>query len=225
MARQHHFWDMDHTIIDQDCDVSWKGFMIAKGLAAPVDRQVAEGFFRDYQEGLLNEKAFLHFQLREFRGRTPREMELLAEEHFQTLVKASVRPDAYERIQAQIHDGYQVCLLTGTNRIVALPVARHFGITQVLATELELRAGCYTGQILGRYCAGEGKLARLHHYCRSKSIALAEIHYYGDSVSDIEVLQKVGHPVVVNPQPALRARAQQEGWPVLEFASSRGSAK
>jgi HAD superfamily hydrolase (TIGR01490 family) len=223
MARQHHFWDMDHTIIDQDCDVSWKSFMIAKGLAAPVDRQVAEGFFRDYQAGFLNEKAFLHFQLREFRGRPPREMEVLAEEHFQSLVKATVRSDAFERIQAQIREGHQVYLLTATNRIVAMPVARYFGISQVLATELELRAGCYTGQILGRYCAGEGKLARLRHYCRSKSINLAEIHYYGDSVSDIEVLQKVGHPVAVNPQPGLRSRAQAEGWPVVEFGAAPGA--
>jgi HAD superfamily hydrolase (TIGR01490 family) len=218
MARQHHFWDMDHTILDQDCDVSWKEFLISKGLADPIDRQVAEGFFRDYQEGFLNEKAFLHFQLREFRGRPPREMELLAEEHFQGYVKPSVRADAYERIQAQIRAGHLVYLLTGTNRIVAMPVARHFGIAQVLATELELRSGCYTGQILGRYCAGEGKLARLRHYCRSKNINLAEIHYYGDSVADIEVLQKVGHPVAVNPKPGLLAKAHQEGWPVLEFS-------
>jgi len=219
MARQYHFWDMDHTIIDQDCDVSWKVFMITKGLALPVDRQVADTFYRDYQDGFLNEKAFLHFQLREFRGRTPREMELLAEEHFQGFVKASVRTEALERIRAQMAAGHQVYLLTGTNRIVALPVARHFGISQVLATELELRAGCYTGHILGRYCAGEGKLARLHHYCRSKSINLADIHYYGDSLADIEVMQKVGHPVAVNPQPVLRAKALERGWPVLELKS------
>lgn len=217
MTRQHHFWDMDHTIIDQDCDVSWKEFLISKGLADPVDRKVAEGFFRDYTEGLLNEKAFLHFQLREFKGRTPQEMERLAEEHFQTFVRGSIRAEALDRIQGLLREGHMVYLLTGTNRIVALPVARHFGISQVLATELELRAGCYTGQILGRYCAGEGKLARLLHFCRSKGLNLAEIFYYGDSVADIDVLQKVGHPVAVNPTPSLLARAQAEGWPVLEF--------
>jgi len=218
MTRQHHFWDMDHTIIDQDCDVTWKEFMITKGLADPVDREVAAGFFREYQEGRLNERAFLHFQLREFKGRTPREMELLAEEHFRICVAAQVRSDAFARIQDQIRSGHQVYLLTGTNRIVALPVARHFGIPNVLATELELREGCFTGKILGRYCTGEGKLARLTHYCRNKNINPAEIHYYGDSVADIEVLQKVGHPVAVNPRPALRSRAQLEGWQVLEFS-------
>ena len=28
-----YFWDMDHTIINNDCDVSWKAFMHAKGIA------------------------------------------------------------------------------------------------------------------------------------------------------------------------------------------------
>jgi len=217
MTRQHHFWDMDHTIINQDCDVTWKEFMIAKGFADPVDREVAAGFFREYQEGRLNERAFLHFQLREFRGHPPREMELLAEEHFRTIVQTSVRPEAFDKIQGQIRDGHLVYLLTGTNRVVAAPVARHFCIPQVLATELELRDGRFSGRILGRYCTGEGKLARLRHYCRSKGIDPAEIHYYGDSLADIEVFQKVGHPIVVNPRPALRSRAQLEGWQVLEF--------
>ena len=37
-----HFWDMDHTLIDNDCDVSWKEFLIAEGLAPAADRELVD---------------------------------------------------------------------------------------------------------------------------------------------------------------------------------------
>ena len=38
-----------------------------------------------------------------------------------------------------------------------------------------------------------------------------------DSITDVPLLECVGHPTAVNPDRALRKLAAERGWPVLEF--------
>ena len=37
-----YVWDMDHTIIDNDCDVSWKKFLVEKKIAPESDFEEAD---------------------------------------------------------------------------------------------------------------------------------------------------------------------------------------
>ena len=78
-----HFFDMDHTLIDADCDVTWKEFMLAEKLAPESAREQAEKFFEDYNLGRLDFEAFTRFQLAEFAGRTEAETAELCRRHFQ----------------------------------------------------------------------------------------------------------------------------------------------
>ena len=48
---------------------------------------------------------------------------------------------------------------------------------------------------------------------------LAASTAYSDSHTDLPFLETVGHPVVVNPDRALRRVAAERGWPVLEFSA------
>jgi hypothetical protein len=54
-------------------------------------------------------------------------------------------------------------------------------------------------------------LAEEHHYDLSRSYA------YSDSVTDLDMLEVVGHPYAVNPDRDLRREAVSRGWPVLVF--------
>jgi phosphoserine phosphatase len=42
-------------------------------------------------------------------------------------------------------------------------------------------------------------------------------YFYSDSRNDLPLLQVVDHPHVVNPDPTLRAHAEQAGWPILNW--------
>jgi phosphoserine phosphatase len=48
-------------------------------------------------------------------------------------------------------------------------------------------------------------------------IDLTESYAYSDSLSDLPMLEAVGNPVVVNPDPALAAIAKEAGWQVMRF--------
>ncbi|MCU0661276.1 MAG: HAD-IB family hydrolase [Myxococcota bacterium] len=213
----HHFFDMDHTLIDNDCDVSWKAFLIETGRADAAQRAEVERFYGAYERNELDERSFLAFQLAEFVGQGQATMRQLAEEHFEAKVRPTIFPQAWTLLADIVARGDQIHLLTATNRIVASPVAEYLTIPDVIATELEVDNNLYTGRIVDLYCCGPGKLERLERRCSQLEVELRDIFYYGDSVSDVIVLEAVGHPVATNPMPAVRELAARRHWPVLDF--------
>lgn len=215
-----HIWDMDHTLIDNDCDVSWKEFLVAQGMAPPEDLQQVQFFFDQYRANRLDWEAFMAFQLKEFRGRRPEDMAPVTLAHFEQVVQPRIYTEARELLAQQQAVGAMICLLTATNRPIATPLARHLGLAQVMATELELAEGRYTGRIAGVYCGGEGKVAHLRRLCLELGVEARDVSYYGDSAADIPTLEWVGRPVAVNPSPELRAAAEAGGWQVLAFGKT-----
>ena len=47
--------------------------------------------------------------------------------------------------------------------------------------------------------------------------------FYSDSMNDVPLLEKVNHPVATNPDPRLRALAQERGWRILDLFSAPAS--
>lgn len=215
--RDYHFWDMDHTLVGCDCEVSWKRFLVETGFAAEQDLELADRFFSDYAQGRLDAQAYLDFQLKDFQGRPVDKMEAMAEQHFQSRVVQHVYEGARQMVQSQLAADDLVVLLTATNKVIASPVARHFGIEIVVATEFDTEGGTFNGKLRSEYCLGPGKLARLQAYCGQNGIALSRVHYYGDSIPDLHVLKEVGFPVAVNPMSGLLRVAQEAGWRVIDF--------
>ena len=212
-----HFWDMDHTIINNDCDVSWKEFMIFKGLCGDEAREKADYFYEQYKNECLDINEFLKFQLEEFKGNSVEHMRKLCLEHCEKFVKDKVYSQAKEMISQQIESGLTVCLLTATNRFIAEPVADLLGIKHILATELELADGKFTGSHDGIYCCAEGKIDHLKGFLAKHGGRIEDTAYYGDSSNDIVILEQVGHQFAVNPGDKLKQAAERNGWEVLDF--------
>ena len=78
--------------------------------------------------------------------------------------------------------------------------------------------GRYTGRLAGPFCYGAGKADVLRALAAEHGYDLDSSYAYSDSVSDLPMLELVGHPVAVNPEAELRAVAAERGWPVVESA-------
>lgn len=100
------FFDMDHTVLDTDCDVSWKYFLVDKGLAPPSHRAEADRFLDLYYQGRTPVDEFVKFQLNEFENRSSDEMRVLADEHFQQRVQEYIFPQAIKEILNMTNRGY-----------------------------------------------------------------------------------------------------------------------
>ena len=212
-----YFFDMDHTLIDNDCDVSWIEFLVRHQLAPADSLQQADFFYEQYKEGKLDLDTFFQFQLAAFTGHTPEQLAVLADQHFAEMVHHTIYDRAQKLVSDALASGRPVVLLTATNEVLAAPFARALRIPHLLATRLELHDGRYTGRISGVYCGGVGKIGFAETFCREHGSCLAQAAYYGDSINDVPLLRLVGFPYAVNPAPALRAETWANGWPILEL--------
>jgi HAD superfamily hydrolase (TIGR01490 family) len=210
------FFDMDHTLINNDCDVSWKQFAVAEGLAPVDDLREADRFFKLYEAGQLPVDEFLLFQLNEFSGRTIEEMRDWSLRHFEQVVKKRIYADGVKAINSAKAQGV-VAVLSATNSVLCQPLADYLGIEHIEATELEVIDGVFTGKLSAEYRCGEGKVSAARDFCAVRGFDLSAAAYYGDSYSDHFILDAVGFPYAVNPNHKLRECAEQKGWPILTW--------
>ena len=92
---------------------------------------------------------------------------------------------------------------------------RHFRSEHMLVTELEVEGGRFTGRALGPVCFGGGKVTKAESFAVDHAIDLTNSYFYSDSIADLPMLEKVGNPYVVDPDPRLGNEAQRRGWPSL----------
>ncbi|MDY6050345.1 MAG: HAD family hydrolase [Corynebacterium sp.] len=114
--------------------------------------------------------------------------------------------------------GRDVVLVSASTSDLIDPIAAELGADHVIASELDIADGTYTGHIL-HYNKGEEKVAAIHALAAEEGYDLAESYAYSDSATDIPMLASVGHPVAVNPDRELRSHANETGWTILTFTN------
>lgn len=210
-------FDMDHTLLDNDCDLSWKEFLVERTLAPLSAIQEGDHYYDLYCQGKLEIDTFLDFQLKEFVGKTKAEMEKLSEEHFIQKVKPKIYPFFKELLSEVAEKDIPTAIVTATNDVVAGTTANFLNITKLISTQTELINGIYTGKISGLYNYSEQKISRAKEYVDELSITLNECAYFGDSLSDYPLLKSVGFPFMVNPKEALIKKPESQKWPTLSL--------
>ena len=131
-----------------------------------------------------------------------------------------MKPAAIELVQSHLRAGDMVVITSATNEFVTRPIAQAFGVQELIATELERDAtGWFTGALQGQPNMREGKVVRMNEWlvARGLSWETVESTFYSDSMNDVPLLERVNHPVATNPEPRLRALAQERGWRVLDL--------
>jgi HAD superfamily hydrolase (TIGR01490 family) len=135
-------------------------------------------------------------------------------EHY---VQPKVRHNVMERVQEHHRSGHQIILLSGTPLPLLEAIGRQLGIEEVVGTPLITRNGRYTGGSELPVCQGVNKVVRLERHLNDvDDVDWLESWAYADSYTDLHVLERVGHPVAVYPDPLLAGHAREHGWEVIE---------
>jgi HAD superfamily hydrolase (TIGR01490 family) len=114
--------------------------------------------------------------------------------------------------------GHVVAIVSASTQYVVEPMATYLGINeQFVCTHLESQDGQLTGRVIPPVCYGEGKVVWAERFAAEYGVDLDASYFYTDSISDLPLLQRVAHPVAVNPDVRLRRLATQRGWQVLRF--------
>lgn len=85
-------------------------------------------------------------------------------------------------------------------------------VEHVVATELEVTGGQFTGRIKPPMSYGQGKVVLAEKLAQLHGVSLEKATFYSDSVTDLPLLERVGTPVAINPDGRLRRVAERRGW-------------
>lgn len=211
-------FDLDNTLIGGDSDVLWGEYLVKLGIYDAEDYGRAHRkFYQDYLEGCLDIQAFLRFQMRVLGQYAPDTLHAWRDEFVAEKIRPILLSRAQELVQSHRGQGHRLLIITATNRFITAPIARLFGIEELIATEPEMRDGRYTGLPTGVPSYAEGKVERFRAWLREQPQAPRESWFYSDSHNDIPLLRQVTHPVAVDPDPKLAAFAESQKWEAISL--------
>lgn len=133
--------------------------------------------------------------------------------------------EGLKRISWHIGEQHRVFLVSGTLAPLARTIARSLpGDIGVVASELEVCAGCWTGRLASEHISGKAKARALRALCAEHGLRPDQSYAYGDGINDLPMLESVGHPAAVNPTTKLRRIARRRGWPVHSWTTLHSAA-
>ena len=213
-------FDLDNTLLAGDSDYAWAQHLIDAGVLDAEEYNARNDWFFDrYKDGTLDIHEFLEFQLAPL-ARHPREQ---LDAWHRDFMERRIRPmiAAPARALVKRHAGDLTAIVTATNRFITAPIARELGVANLLATDIEEVDGRFTGKPHGTPTFREGKIRCVDEWLAARGTTLADYEswFYSDSHNDLPLLERVTHPVAVDPDDTLRAVAAARGWELLSLRS------
>jgi HAD superfamily hydrolase (TIGR01490 family) len=141
----------------------------------------------------------------------------IVRETFEGTVTPLIYAEVLDLFDEHRRAGRTVVIVSSSPEEIVGPIGEHLGVDRVIATRAKVDAeGRYTGE-LDFYAYGPHKAVAMRELAEREGIDLTASYAYSDSVTDLPMLEVVGHPHVVNPDRDLARVAAEREWPVLSF--------
>ena len=211
------FFDMDKTLIAENSGALFMRYRYEQGQLSGWELASGLGAYLRYKIGALDIRAWTADAMQQFAGESERALVREANVWFEERVAPTIYPEAEEIVRSHLKEGHVVAIVSGATKYVVKPLAARLGVKHILYTRLEVEHGRFTGRVIEPICFEEGKIYWLQQFIEDQAIDLARSYFYTDSITDRPLLDLVGHPVAVNPDPLLYREAVRRSWPVRFF--------
>jgi phosphatidylglycerophosphatase C len=192
-------FDVDKTLTTGDCVVPFlrrvggRRFLVRLAVRSPQLAVAVVRRRRDRIKAVATRVAV--------RGRRHDEIEVEARRFAESVWERRMRPDTVARLRWHLDQGHRVVLVSASYRDYLVPLAERLGAHAVLSTELEVRNGVCTGELNGPNCRATVKVDRLRSWIAGQGFDTVEIHAYGDSAGDRDLLALADRPTLVGASP------------------------
>jgi HAD superfamily hydrolase (TIGR01490 family) len=214
------FFDLDKTIISRSSSLAlsrplYRAGMVSRG-------QLLRGAYAQLVYLLVGADENKMERLKEgmlalTKGWDRSEVERLVQDVILDVIDPYVYQEALDLIELHRSEGRRIYIVSSSPEEIVRPLARHFGVSGVIATRAEIGDdGRYTGE-LEFYAYGEQKAEAIRALAARVGIELAGSFAYSDSITDVPLLETVGNPVAVNADKELRKIAEERGWQIRDF--------
>ncbi|MEO8601147.1 MAG: HAD family hydrolase [bacterium] len=212
------FFDLDKTLISRNSATLWIRAEYAAGRVTRWQALQALSYVLGYGLGFVAIEDTLRRSITAIAGHSEPEMRERARLFYEREVRPLFRPGARAVIAQHRAAGDRLVLLTSSSNYMSEPSCADLGLDDYLCNRFEVDAdGRYTGRAVEPLCYGAGKVALATRYAAAHGARLADAVFYTDSIADLPMLEAVGRPVAVHPDPKLRRVAQRRGWPVVDW--------
>lgn len=218
-------FDLDHTLLPIDSDHEWGRFLVRLGVVdqAYYERE-NERFYNDYKNGQLDIQRFLKFAFEPLARHSKQTLDEWHNQFMQEVIEPHIRDEALTLVKKHQDQGDLCCVVTATNSFVTRPIAKRFGIAELIATEpeqvLKDDVIVFTGHVQGEPNFREGKVAHVTTWLAQQGLDWASLPnsmFYSDSMNDLPLLEKVATPIATNPDDRLRQLAITRNWQILNL--------
>jgi HAD superfamily hydrolase (TIGR01490 family) len=215
------FFDLDKTIISRSSTLAFGPSFYRHGLISrnqAFRSALGQLIFRlggaDHQrmERIRSEVGAL------CRGWPAARVSEIVARHLHQIILPHVYAEAHRLIAGHRDRGEDVIIVSSSGQEMVGPIGAWLGASEIIATRMAVADGCYTGE-MEFWAYGEAKADKVRELAARHGYRLADCYAYSDSVTDLPLLEAVGHPHAVNPDRALRRIARERCWPVLSFGS------
>jgi HAD superfamily hydrolase (TIGR01490 family) len=214
------FFDLDKTIVSRSSSLAlsrplYRAGMVSRG-------QLLRGAYAQLVYLLVGADERKMERLKEgmlqlTKGWDRGQVERLVQDVLLDVIDPYVYQEALDLIEMHKQAGRRIYIVSSSPEEVVRPLARHFGVSGVIATRAQVGPdNRYTGE-LEFYAYGAQKAEAMRMLASRAGLDLDGSYAYSDSITDVPMLEAVGHPVAVNPDKDLRHVADEQGWEIQNF--------
>jgi HAD superfamily hydrolase (TIGR01490 family) len=220
------FFDLDKTIISRSSTLAFAPAFYRHGLISRA--QVLRGAFAQLTFRLAGAGQHRMERVRDqisclCQGWDVGLIAQIVTEGLADVIGPHVYAEARQLLDNHHRQGHDVLIASTSGYEIVAPIGAMLGASAVIATRLEIADDRYTGAV-EFYAYGQAKADGVSKLAAERGYCLADCFAYSDSITDLPLLELVGHPHVVNPDRALRKIARARSWPVLAFSRTGDAA-
>ena len=213
------FFDLDRTLIDCNSATLWVRAEVRAGRLRLVDAAWAVWWIAKYQLGTAKLEGAYEAAVRMLEGQPEALLEERTRTWFDREIAHRLRPGARKALDAHRAAGDRLVVCTSSSTYAADAACRHFGLTDRVATRMQVVDGVFTGAV-AELALGPCKLDATRAWCARDGVDLRDATFYTDSVSDLALMEAVARPVAVHPDRPLAAIAKARGWAIADWGDA-----
>lgn len=211
------FFDVDYTLIDGNSGFYSSLRLVKHGVLKK--RRIVQAVAYSLAALLFHPdvKKIYEIAISDMAGWPLTKILKIGNECFERDIKKRLFPQGVALVKKHQEKGDRVALLSSGPHMTLQALQKFLKIDEAFTMGPEIINGILTSQIQLPICHAEGKIYYAEEFAKKKGVSLQKCYFYTDHISDLPLLEKVGHPVLVNPSKRLEQIAKKKGWEILKF--------
>jgi HAD superfamily hydrolase (TIGR01490 family) len=217
VCRPIAFFDLDLTLLEVNSASLWVRREVRLGHLSRWWALRAAGWLGLYELGFGRMEDAIRGAARTLTGKEEAVLHQRTIDFWNEELETRIRPGGRAAVAAHQAKGELAVLLTSSSNYLGQLAVDALGMDGLLSNQFEVIDGQYTGDLKEPLCFGAGKLHHGAAMVEASGVDLSRCTFYTDSMSDLPVLEAVGRPVAVHPDPRLRREASRRGWEIADW--------